>query len=146
MNYKEKLLNPKWQKKRLEILSRDNFRCTFCGDSEKTLHVHHLHYNGKDPWEIENKLLITLCDVCHKDESFDLKESSDNLINTLKSKGFTSYDFNYLSEAFKNTNLNFESKIYLFLNLFNKIEEEKTLDKLEHDCNNINIKNINFNF
>ena len=32
MGYSEKLKDPRWQKKRLEILERDNFRCQYCGD------------------------------------------------------------------------------------------------------------------
>ena len=66
MTYAEKLKHPKWQKKRLEILSRDKFTCKKCGDKDTTLHVHHLEYSkGKEPWEYPNKSLITLCGDCH---------------------------------------------------------------------------------
>ena len=44
MAYSEKLKNPKWQKKRLEILNRDNFTCIKCGDKETTLQIHHFKY------------------------------------------------------------------------------------------------------
>lgn len=65
-SYSEKLKNPRWQKKRLEIMKRDNFKCRLCGDTETTLNVHHLTYtNGNDPWEYDNKELITLCEHCH---------------------------------------------------------------------------------
>ena len=46
MTYKEKLLDPRWQKKRLEILNRDNFTCQCCGDDKKTLNIHHKYYNS----------------------------------------------------------------------------------------------------
>ena len=53
--YSEYLKNPKWQKKRLEILSRDNFSCVVCGkgiETDTALHVHHLSYiKGRMPWE-----------------------------------------------------------------------------------------------
>ena len=50
--YSDKLKSPKWQKKRLEILQRDNFTCFNCGDTERTLHVHHESYiKGKEPWD-----------------------------------------------------------------------------------------------
>ena len=64
--YFEKLKDPRWQKKRLEILERDNWTCRYCGDTEKTLHVHHLFYIPKvEPWEIHNGFLLTLCERCH---------------------------------------------------------------------------------
>ncbi len=64
MTYSEKLRNPKWQRKRLEILQRDNFKCCLCGDEETELHVHHLKYTG-EPHEAPNKDLQTLCAHCH---------------------------------------------------------------------------------
>ena len=66
-NYSELLKSPKWQKKRLEILERDEFKCQACGEKEKTLHVHHVIYdNSLKPWEYSNWKLITLCEDCHK--------------------------------------------------------------------------------
>lgn len=68
--YKEKLLDPRWQKKRLEILERDEWCCQKCFDSENTLHVHHrLYGRGKEPWEVDNDLLVTLCAECHQEET-----------------------------------------------------------------------------
>ena len=67
MDYKEQIKHPKWQKKRLEILERDNFQCQSCFDKEKQLHVHHLKYEkGKKIWGYENNKLITLCSSCHE--------------------------------------------------------------------------------
>jgi len=64
--YKEKLLNPKWQKKRLEIFKRDKFACKLCGDTETTLNIHHKKYiYDKNPWGYKNSDLITLCQHCH---------------------------------------------------------------------------------
>jgi len=62
---KELYQHPKWQKKRLEILERDNWTCLACGDSESPLHVHHFKYTGK-PWEAPNEHLHTYCGNCHK--------------------------------------------------------------------------------
>ena len=65
MNYSEQLKDPRWQKKRLEIMQRDSFKCASCGDEKSTLHVHHKNYvNGKAPWEYGDSL-ITLCEKCH---------------------------------------------------------------------------------
>ena len=44
MKYIDKLKNPKWQKKRLEILNRDEFKCCYCNDTETELQIHHLKY------------------------------------------------------------------------------------------------------
>lgn len=63
-SYSEKLKDPRWQKKRLKVLERDEFRCKMCGGDKETLHVHHLKYGG-DPWDIELGLLTTLCETCH---------------------------------------------------------------------------------
>jgi len=75
MTYIEKLKSPKWQKKRLEILERDNFSCKCCGDSESSLHVHHTKYLANtDPWEYENDSLVTLCEMCHTEVTWQKKE------------------------------------------------------------------------
>ena len=65
ISYSEKLQHPKWQKKRLEILNRDNFTCTKCGDTETQLQVHHLKYTG-EPYDAPNENLITVCKYCHQ--------------------------------------------------------------------------------
>ncbi len=65
-SYSDKLKDPRWQRKRLEILNRDEFKCRSCGDTEKMLHVHHLCYEkNKEPWETKNDDLVTLCADCH---------------------------------------------------------------------------------
>lgn len=65
-NYSELLRDPRWQKKRLEIMQRDNFRCLQCGSKVKTLNVHHQYYvKGRSPWEYGNDSLLTLCEDCH---------------------------------------------------------------------------------
>ena len=65
MTYKEKLLDPRWQKKRLKILDRDDFTCQCCGDNTRTLNVHHKSYLNNNPWDIDNTELITYCSDCH---------------------------------------------------------------------------------
>ena len=75
MTYSEKLRDPRWQKKRLEIFNRDKWACIKCGDMETELHVHHIKYEG-EPWEAPNELLVTLCAHCHI-EVEDLKGECD---------------------------------------------------------------------
>jgi hypothetical protein len=65
-SYSEKLKDPRWQKKRLEVLKRDEWACRGCGDNDTTLHVHHIFYIPRsEPWDIPDGLLITLCESCH---------------------------------------------------------------------------------
>lgn len=65
-SYSELLKDPRWQRKRLEILQRDDFKCRSCGENILTLNVHHLAYNKNImPWEIKDDLLMTLCEKCH---------------------------------------------------------------------------------
>lgn len=66
MTYSEKLKDPRWQRKRLQILERDNFTCSQCGDTEDTLHVHHICYpKSRNPWDSDNDTLVTYCAPCH---------------------------------------------------------------------------------
>ncbi len=67
MTYQELLRLPKWQKKRLEIFNRDEWKCTRCGSPDDILVVHHLWYppHGKMPWEVPSEALQTLCERCH---------------------------------------------------------------------------------
>lgn len=68
-DYKEKLVNPFWQRKRLEVMNRDEFSCRFCGDKTEELHIHHTIYiNGREPWDYDGEYLITLCHSCHLEE------------------------------------------------------------------------------
>ena len=65
MKYKEMLRDPRWQRKRLEILQRDEWSCNRCGDSESELHVHHKSYAGT-PWGVADDELETVCSNCHR--------------------------------------------------------------------------------
>lgn len=57
---------PEWQRKRLEIMQRDGFKCCVCGAADKPLMVHHHGYRkGALPWEYPDDELQTLCEECH---------------------------------------------------------------------------------
>lgn len=65
-SYAAKLKDPRWQRKRLEILQRSDWSCESCGDRTSTLHVHHKQYiKGREPWEYEASGLEALCEKCH---------------------------------------------------------------------------------
>ena len=65
-SYSDLLRDPRWQKKRLEVLSAAGFKCEDCGSSDKELQVHHcLYKKGFQPWEYENHWFMSLCNDCH---------------------------------------------------------------------------------
>jgi len=70
VKYKDKLRDPRWQKKRLEILERDGNKCLECGRTNLELHVHHKKYTG-EPWEANNEDMQTVCHKCHSIIHFD---------------------------------------------------------------------------
>jgi hypothetical protein len=62
----QKLKDPRWQKTRLEILDAHKWTCDECGDTNKTLHIHHGYYSKNiDPWDYPQESLHCLCDECH---------------------------------------------------------------------------------
>jgi len=64
--YWEKLRLPQWQRKRQDIMTRDNYTCVSCGDNTKTLNVHHKTYRkGADPWDYDDENFVTYCEDCH---------------------------------------------------------------------------------
>ena len=99
IDYKEQLKSPKWQKKRLEILKRDNFTCQIRGETERPLHVHHTSYNpGKDVWDYNEFQLITLCEDCHKEEH-ELKFDDISIVSAIKKAnkaGITNHEIEWL--------------------------------------------------
>lgn len=100
-SYSEKLKDPRWQKKRLEIMQRDKFECRWCCDGTNTLNVHHLKYSG-EPWETPNEFLITICEECHKNDHAFREEAESDLLTVLKHKGFSHEDLRMLVWAFDN--------------------------------------------
>lgn len=114
--YAEKFKDPRWQKKRLEILERDDFSCRVCYDASNTLHVHHCFYSDEyeNPWDYPIKSLITLCSDCHEIEHDNWKDANIKLTNAIRSCGFNIHNMQTLSEAFKKSNYNFRWDVSVF--------------------------------
>ena len=69
LSWKDQYKHPNWQKLRLNILERDNFKCKNCYNKEEILHVHHLCYvRDFYVWEVPPRFLVTLCETCHNKE------------------------------------------------------------------------------
>lgn len=96
MDYKEQIKSPKWQRRRLEILQRDDFTCQICGCKEKMLHVHHTAYEKeKMIWEYPDEMLITLCEDCHEYEHA-LNECIEDYLCSIKERGVTNHEIHAL--------------------------------------------------
>jgi hypothetical protein len=65
-SYSDKLKDPRWQRKRLEVMQRDDFTCFDTGAKDEPLNVHHCHYSKGGPWETPTDLLMTLTEDAHK--------------------------------------------------------------------------------
>jgi hypothetical protein len=93
--YWQKLRDPRWQKKRLEIMQRDEFMCQNCFDKSTTLNVHHKIYTkGCEPWEYDDDNYITLCEPCHK--------SSHELIDDIKNRIYSPFMYDVFYELINN--------------------------------------------
>jgi len=98
MTYAEKLKDPRWQRKRLEVMERDNFRCRHCYDDKETLHVHHTYYlKGKDPWDYPDDAYLTLCKECHE----DIGNAQSEFMQALAKLNLGAFEFGCLADAIK---------------------------------------------
>lgn len=98
--YSEKLKDPRWQRKRLEIMQRDEFRCRLCADKDSTLHVHHLRYRrDAEPWEYANESLVTVCDGCH--EELHVSKFGESIIEAAVAGRATLEDLHGLVSVFE---------------------------------------------
>jgi len=81
-NYAAERLDPRWQKKRLEIMQRDEFKCTECGDEKSTLNVHHRYYvKNRDVWDYPAFSLVTLCEGCHSTAHTKLADDEESTMS-----------------------------------------------------------------
>ena len=98
--YGEKLKDPRWQKRRLQVLERDDWTCQLCRSKDKTLHVHHRWYEkGAEPWEAPDEALVVLCEGCHTNEGGVRHEMEALLLEALRRSLFY-YDIIQLADLF----------------------------------------------
>jgi len=98
--YQRKLSHPDWQRKRLEILNRDNFTCQYCDVKDKELHIHHIYYMPNTlPQDYPDSAYITLCHDCHAYEGDALQCLGKNIMNLLRTKGANSFEISDLMSA-----------------------------------------------
>jgi hypothetical protein len=75
MTYSEKLKDPRWQRRRLEVLEAAGWKCSQCESTDQTLHVHHNFYRSRtEPWNYPDHALRVLCEGCHENAEFQRRE------------------------------------------------------------------------
>lgn len=85
LSYAEQLKRPEWQKVRLEVLKKADWRCQCCCAEDKQLQVHHrIYIKGRMVWEYEFDNFQCLCEDCHK-EITAINESIRKLTNYSRS-------------------------------------------------------------
>lgn len=120
LTYQEKLKDPRWQKKRLNIFERDGWKCRVCGNDKDTLHVHHKIYKkGEEPWDTPDKFLLTLCESCHDEESLNRAEHEGWLLGTLKELGFLCHDIFSLHLELETLKYNYDEREFYGLEVTN---------------------------
>jgi len=88
--YAQLLRDPRWQKKRLEIMERDDFECRICGRDDLTLNVHHTYYEkGVAPWEYPDGSMYTFCEPCHEKETREKTLWDWRLVEAFRKMGAT---------------------------------------------------------
>jgi hypothetical protein len=110
--YSEKLRDPRWQKRRLEIMQRDKFSCRKCCDDTSTLNVHHRWYErGKEPWESTDECLVTLCERCHAAETEERQAEEARLIRIMRRDFFVD-GLRWICDAFHYTRFDCEPEVF----------------------------------
>lgn len=93
-SYHQHLQDPKWQKKRLGVFSRDNWRCRCCNVTDVPLNAHHLYYvKGNKPWEYDDEAIVTVCYNCHEVLHKELNKLSGIIAFKILSGEITEIDF-----------------------------------------------------
>jgi hypothetical protein len=129
--YSEKLTHPFWQKKRQDILTRDNYTCQECFDTETTLHIHHLVYHrATEPWEYPDSLLLTLCENCHSERHSKRDGIEKEIIQVLRLQ----LRDNFILSQFKDF-ISFLSEAEDFVLRINEIGPSNIYDYLVSESN-----------
>lgn len=72
---KEEFLNQyktkEWYETSKRIKARDHNTCQMCGRNDRPLSVHHRYYGKNGSLKVPDDALITLCDSCHEQETYD---------------------------------------------------------------------------
>ena len=116
-----------WQKKRLEILQRDEFKCLHCGCDDKELHVHHRWYQfGKDIWDYPDTCFETLCFECHEYIEMCIKSSTTDMQLIVRKTLLAQDDFDVINRLL----------IHLSDEGYRNYNSRKLVDAIDYIINN----------
>ena len=106
-------------------MQRDEFKCRDCGDASSSLHVHHLMYKkGSKVWDYDNRLLICLCDSCHKNRHSDTE--IEVMLSDILISGIDCVSINMISYMYsKEPKLIMEMIITMFNHIHSKYRNER---------------------
>jgi hypothetical protein len=124
VTYSEKLQDPRWQKRRAEILERDRSTCTLCQKTDGEMHVDHLWYEGQ-PWEAPDEALRTVCAQCHWDVSPKQRAQRKELLRQV----YTAFDAHELTELLRQVYTAFDA--HELTELFHFVETFRHLKFIE---------------
>lgn len=126
--YSKKLRDPRWQKKRLEVMEKAQWSCEACGDSGSELQVHHgLYEFGKEPWEHADRHLWCICKNCHE-EATSYKKHISKAVGCINPR-FYPMIFSLVSlhgitsRAHKDVGEMGVNEVFQFIKLFNETEK-----------------------
>lgn len=141
--YTDLLKDPKWQRKRLEIMNRDSWKCGICQDDSEMLVVHHKYYDkDKMPWQYPDKAYITLCFDCHNELHKDQKQLHSDIIEHFKRSEFSMEEVWEIAKVFKYLKLRGKSSSRLILALRVFLEDENSLEKILADVDKFSIEQL----
>lgn len=113
----------------MDIFQRDNFTCQQCENTEQTQHVHHKYYEwGRDPWDYPDDVLITLCCVCHEQET-ELIKSCD-LTLFFRKLGFMGNDLICIQDAFLHFDKSDISRDFALFEIKGIIDTPELMDRV----------------
>lgn len=128
--YLQKLKDPRWQKKRLQILERDEWKCRLCESEHTTLHVHHLAYRkGADPWDYTKESLVTLCESCHEWEHECRTEAENQLLSALRNNGVLFDDVASLANVLETMPEEYKRRMNDIILVIDCLLDTRTLDE-----------------
>lgn len=105
-------------------MQRDDFTCRHCKSTDNFLNVHHLIYLPNcDPWEYDDKFLITLCEKCHKEEE-TLKDEDKLLLGCVLLSGIGRKNLYALAAELRRHLEDIDTRETKFLNLMEYLYEQ----------------------
>jgi hypothetical protein len=132
--YLQKLRDPRWQKKRLEVFARDEWACQRCFDSESTLHVHHCYYlRNAEPWDYDLSALETLCETCHQEETEQRPVANEALLAAFQRPGIHADDIASLAAAFAQLHMQYPPVLSALEWVMENPERMDALIEAEHE-------------